>query len=95
MSAVAPTRIVADPTEAMWRRDWEKHWAYARRAGWTVVMSGVDAAGNPTGESIIALRDGADCTRLMGRGIRYDYRLALSRLQEIGTLRGWLVDGAA
>lgn len=77
-------RIIADPTEAVWRADWAKHWAYARDAGWT------DTARDSLGNEMEFLRDDVDCTKEMGRGVAYDWRHGIARLQQIGTIRGWL-----
>jgi hypothetical protein len=92
---ITPTRIILDPTEDVWRADWVKHWAYCREAGWTEVRTELLADGTPGAERLVCLREDADCTREMGRGIKYDYRVALIRLQKIGWIRGWLYDEVA
>lgn len=91
---MAGYRIVADPTEASWRADWAKCWDHARKRGWTEVRGEVLADGTPGGGRIICLREDADCTERLDRAgtMLQDYRAILMRLQEIGTIRGWLYD---
>lgn len=90
-------QIVLDPTEAIWRKDWDNLWFHCITRGWVIRVHhpcpwGLGFEYDP----MLVLNPELDCIEYMGqkkRQIQIDYRQLLIRLEQLGTWRGWLHAG--